>query len=628
MKKKAYVLLKTMNYRYNMREYEDLNKTSENRLKTRSWYIPRCSEFIDLNGEWNFAFFKNGDRATNVSKWDKITVPSCWQLEGYENPNYTNINYPFPCDPPYVPDINPVGVYERNFMITDITLKSYVIFEGVSSCAEIFVNDKYVGFTQGSRLFAEFDISEFISHGENTIRVYVRKWCVGSYLEDQDAFRYNGIFRDVYILNRPEGHIFDIDLKTEENRIICSADKEFKAELYYKDNLLEIKNSVNNEVIFDVEAPMFWTAEAPNLYAVKFISAGEEITRKIGFRTIEISKDYELLINGTAVKLKGVNHHDTNLYKGWTMSDEDILEDLKLMKQLNINTIRTAHYPPSPKFLDYCDEMGFYVVLENDIETHGFARRISNVNYKIAYDLSIGDWPCVEPMWKKEYIERMERTFKRDKLHTSIIMWSIGNESQYGENSKAVIEWLRTQNDGRLIHSEDASHIFVTERNLGISDNTTNDDVDVFSSMYSSVSQIKAWAEDELVKQPVFLCEYAHSMGNGPGGIWDYWEAIYDSKKLIGGCIWEWADHAVLVDGIQKYGGDFNGELTNDGNFCCDGMVFADRSFKAGTYEIKNTYAPFRIFVNDGKIYIKNCFDFNSFSRYIFEINITFTSGI
>ena len=403
--------------------------------------------------------------------------------------------------------------------------------------------------------------------------------------------------------------IFDIDIKTEENDIICTADAEFSAELYDGDALIERRDSVGGKAVFTVNEPSLWTAETPYLYTVKLYAAGEIITRKIGFRTIKISSDYELLINGTPVKLKGVNHHDTDPYKGWTMSEEDYVRDLKLMKELNINTVRTSHYPPAPKFLDYCDEMGFYVILECDIETHGFVRRYANTGYK--FDTENGDWPCVEEMWKKEFLDRIERTYERDKIHTSVIMWSTGNESAYGVNQAAQIDWLKSRDKVRLAHCEDASRAGSQEK------------TDVFSMMYPSVDTIEKWAKDDNIRQPVFMCEYAHAMGNGPGGMWDYWNAIYENKKLIGGCIWEWADHTVMVDGVAKYGGDFDGELTHDGNFCCDGMVFADRSLKSGSYEVKNAYAPFRIKWENGVLKLKNCFDFTSFDGYTFEYNIT-----
>ncbi len=588
-----------------MRCYENPLKTSENRMKPRSWYIPDCSGYTSLNGKWRFAFFKNGDRVTEINDWSTIEVPSCWQIEGFENPNYTNVNYPFPCDPPFVPDINPVGIYERSFNIDNNYEKHYLIFEGVSSHAEIYVNNKYVGFTQGSHLFSEFDITEYMNKGINTVRVYVRKWCCGSYLEDQDAFRHNGIFRDVYILSRPENHIFDLDIRTDYSNINCSADTDFVAELYYKDILLETLESVDCKISFKVNNPKLWTAETPNLYTIKFKSAGEIITRRIGFRTVKISSDYELLINGKPVKLKGVNHHDSSINSGWTITKEQTFQDLKLMKKLNINTVRTSHYPPIPQFLDYCDELGLYVILETDIETHGFARRNANVSF--GFDVTDDIWPCTGAQWKKEFLDRMIRAYERDKIHTSIIMWSTCNESGYSDNTHNAIKWLKEHDNTRLCHAEDASR------------KGTPDITDVFSVMYPTFEKLQELADDEEIKQPVFLCEYAHAMGNGPGGVWEYNEAFNKNKKIIGGCIWEWADHTVLVDGIQKYGGDFEGELTNDGNFCCDGMVFADRSLKAGSLEIKNAYAPVRIKWINNSLSVKNLFDFISFSEYTFK---------
>ncbi len=593
-----------------MRNYENPAKTSENRLKPRSWYIPEGEGiYRSLCGEWRFIYFDNGDRGGETEEWGTIDVPSCWQTRGYEKPNYTNINYPFPCDPPYVPDINPVGIYERSFELDDGSLDTYLVFEGVSSEAELYINGRYVGFTQGSHLMSEFDITEFVSSGTNTVRVYVRKWCCGSYLEDQDAFRYNGIFRDIYVLSRPHGHIFELDIRAEGNTVACTADGDYSAELYDGEQLLEAAASVNGRVQFTVNEPKLWNAESPELYTVKLCTPGETITRRVGFRTIAISPENELLINGRPVKLRGVNHHDTHPENGWTMTDAEILRDLKLMKRLNINAVRTSHYPPAPEFLDYCDELGLYVILETDIETHGFVRRNANVSY--GYDVSDTIWPCRNELWHKEFLERMVRAYERDKLHASIIIWSTGNESGYGENQHDMIEWLKSRKDGRLVHCEDASR-------LGNPDNT-----DIYSQMYPSIGALVGMSENPEIKQPVFMCEYAHAMGNGPGGIWDYWEEIYRRKNLIGGCIWEWADHVFVENGVQKYGGDFEGELTHDGNFCCDGMVFADRSFKPGTLEIKNTYAPFRISWEDGALALKNCFDFTSFDDFSFEYEIT-----
>ena len=577
-------------------------------MEPRSWYIPSGEAVCTtLNGVWKFAFFEDGDVSDEIEFNNTIDVPSCWQARGYENPNYTNINYPYPFDIPYVPDINPVGVYEREFTVNNVNRKTYIVFEGVSSCAQLFINGQYVGFTQGSRLQAEFDISDFVTEGENTVRVYVYKWCCGSYLEDQDQFRFNGIFRDVYVLSRPEGHIFDIDMKTEGNRIICKTDRICDISVYDGEILIAEISCAEGECGIEIANPVFWNAENPYLYTVKFKCAGEIITRKIGFRTIEINEDYELLINGVSVKLKGVNHHDTHPVNGWSMTDSDIIRDLELMKKLNINTIRTSHYPPTPRFLDFCDEMGFYVVLEADMETHGVLRRFANVGY--SYDDST-DWLCKNPEWKKEHIERIARTYHRDKIHTCIIMWSMGNESNHGENFDAMMDWVKARDKQRLIHHE---------RGSAKNDHSRTD---VYSRMYNPPAELIEWADSDEMKQPVFLCEYAHAMGNGPGDVWDYVETFYSRKKLIGGCIWEWADHTVVVDGVQKYGGDFKGELTHDGNFCCDGMVFSDRSLKPGSYEVRSAYAPYRIKWQDGRLTVINRFDFTSFDNYTFEYEI------
>jgi len=592
-----------------MRYYENPQKTSENRMAPRSWYIPEGSaKYVLLNGEWSFAYFANGDRADEPTKWDIIPVPSCWQLLGYENPNYTNVNYPYPCDPPYVPDINPLGIYERKFEVTDTDKKCYLVLEGVSSLGEIYVNGQYVGFTQGSHLEAEFDLTPYIKKGENTLRIRVRKWCCGSYLEDQDFLRYNGIFRDVYLLFRPKNHIFDIDIKSKENTFIFKADRDCNVSLYDGDELIGSSEIVKGECEISVENPVYWNAENPYLYTAVFEAEGEVITRPAGLRTVSISSEYEFLVNGKPIKMRGVNHHDTDPNKGWYMTDEDMRRDLTLMKKLNINTVRTSHYPPPPRFLDMCDELGLYVVLETDIETHGFVRRFANVG--ASYDVEKNDWPCTDPQWKNEHIERMQRAYERDKIHASIVMWSAGNESGFGVNQIDMMKWLKNRDNTALFHYEGATQ----KGEIHIAD--------VHSTMYPWLHQVREYAECNNINMPVFLCEYSHAMGNGPGDVWDYWEIFYNYKKTVGGCIWEWTDHTVIVDGVQKYGGDFEGELTHDNNFCCDGMTFSDRSFRAGTYEIKNTYAPFRIKLTDGEIEVKNHFDFSSFDGYRFEYTL------
>ncbi len=596
-----------------MRFYEDILKTSENREAPRSYYIPTGkSEYTLLNGTWRFHYFsKDIELTRNITEWDEIPVPSCWQLYGYENPNYTNVNYPYPVDPPYVPDDNPCGVYERDITIKKLWGKVYFVLEGVASCATLLVNGHEVGFTQGSHLQAEFDITEYVREGENTIRVEVRKWCCGSYLEDQDFFRFNGIFRDCYILQRPEGHIKNITVISRDGKISIDCEKvDCDISLYSMEGKL-LSKATGDSAVFEISHPMYWNAEKPYLYTVKAERNGETIEVKTAFRTIEISEARELLINGVSVKLRGVNHHDTHPTNGWCQTNEELRRDLALMKELNINCVRTSHYPPTPAFVDMCDEMGFYVVLETDIETHGILRRLPNVPYR--YDVESSDWVCVKPEWQGEFVERMKRAAIPHFNHPSVIMWSVGNESGYGPNQEAMIDWLKTLDDDRLAHCEDAGRK---------GDDTK---VDIHSRMYLSCADLIILAKDtEKCAIPVFQCEYSHAMGNGPGDVYEYNELFDKYPALIGGCIWEWADHTVIVDGVQKYGGDFEGELTSDSNFCCDGMVFSDRSFKAGTYEIKEAFAPVVSELSDGVLALRNRYDFTDLSEcdFVYTVEI------
>ena len=593
-----------------MRFYENPQKTYENREKPRAYYIPSGkAEYTLLNGEWSFAYFPNSDIATEPTSWDKIEVPSCWQILGYENPNYTNINYPFGCDDPYVPNINPMGMYERKFTVSDTSKKTYIVFEGIATCGVVYVNGMYVGYTQGTHLQAEFDITKYVTEGENTLHVKVYKWCVGSYLEDQDCFRFNGIFRDVYLLSRPERHIRDFDITTEDNKkIIVKADK--IATVTLKDGERIIGEGKGRVVEFTVDEPKLWTAETPYLYTVELACAGEVITERVGIRTISVSPELEILVNGRPITIKGVNHHDSTPTRGWCMSDDEILKDLLLMKSLNCNCVRTSHYPPSPIFLKYCDEIGLYVVLETDNETHGFLRRLPNVSYD--YDMKSGAWPMTKPEWKAEHVNRMERAYTRDKNHSSIIMWSIGNECGYDVNGKAMIDFLHEKDPSRLVHAECANWV----RNY--------DDPDVYSCMYPDLRHLEKLLEEKSIKKPFYLCEYSHAMGNGPGDVWQYMELVYKYPQYAGGCIWEWCDHTVVVDGVQKYGGDFEGELTHDNNFCCDGLVFSNRELKAGSLEAKAAYAPFRFTYKRGKLTITNLYDFISFKghRICYKIRV------
>lgn len=583
-----------------MRFYEEIEQTSSGRLPPRAYYIPGgAAQVFSLNGMWNFAFCPNGDCPALPLRWKAIEVPSCWQLKGYEAPNYTNINYPFPVDPPYVPNINPAGIYERTFRVEDDGLLSYLVLEGVSSCAKITVNGCDVGFTQGSHLQAEFELTAYLTPGENVLRIQVWKWCVGSYLEDQDHFRYSGIFRDIYLLRRPRGHLHDFEVSTQGDLILLKTDHPSEVRLMDGETVL-LQSVCSTACALHVDSAKRWNAEEPNLYEVEISCAGEVIRQKIGFRDIAISEKKELLINGRPVKLKGVNHHDTSAHNGWAMTEAELRQDLLEMKRLHINCIRTSHYPPHPNFLEMTNELGFYVILETDIESHGFVRRNPNVKYR--FDMEDPIWPGNQPAWRKEHLERMQRALERDKNQCSIIMWSTGNESGYGPNHAAMLDYLHERDPNRLAHCEDESRAGMFLR------------ADVCSCMYPSVADLEAMAKNSEIRKPIFLCEYAHAMGNGPGDVWDYWRLMDQFPNLIGGCIWEWCDHGVMRKGALRYGGDFEGEKTNDGNFCCDGMVFADRTLSSGAMEIAAAYAPIRAVWQDGRLAIRNRMDFSDLS--------------
>lgn len=602
-----------------MRNYENPEFLQERRLPQRSYYIPENDgAYISLNGEWNFSFFLR-DFDDIPQKSGVIDVPSCWQCRGYEKPYYTNVTYPFPVNPPYVPNENPMGVYERSFTVDDLSKRYYVVFEGVSSCIELYINGKYAGYSEGSRLQAEFDITDFVQKGKNKIKAKVRKWCSGSYLEDQDCFRYNGIFRDVYILQRPQKHIFDVDIRTNGNTVIAEFDGEAVCTLYDAANNEISSSKAKNKAVLKAANPIKWNAEKPYLYRLQIECEGEIINFDIGFVCYGINERAAFTVNGTEVKLKGINHHDTHPKNGYTMTDDEIIKDLTLMKNLNINCIRTSHYPPTPKFLKFCNRMGFYVMLETDIEIHGFTARYPAGGYD-SYDClnSNPEWIGNRPEWKNAYIERMDRAYNRDKNNPCIFSWSTGNESGHCDNNYEMIKWLRKKDKRRLIHCEDASR---TAYGWGQQDTSYYSRPDIHSRMYAGYEEVLEYAENEKMYLPYFLCEYSHAMGNGPGDVKDYWDIIYKYPKLIGGCIWEWADHTFLENGIAKYGGDF-GELTSDENFCMDGLVFYDRQYKAGSLCTKFAYQNVRFNFENGKLTVTNLFDFTNLNEYYVGIFI------
>ncbi len=593
-----------------MRYYEDLKKISINREPTRAYYIPyesmekalkgkkeQSKYYRLLNGIWNFKYYERDiDVEKEINDWDVIPVPSCWQMHGYDIPVYTNANYPYPIDPPYVPDANPCGVYQKTFEINTewFQRQTYIVFEGVCSCITVYINGEFVGYSQASHMQTEFNISKFVNKGSNVITAIVHKWCSGSYLEDQDFFRLNGIFRDVYLLSREKDHIKDITVKADCKNISVSCDN------------YEIFDMDGNKA--DLDNPTLWNAENPYLYTVVVKGDTEYIPIRVGMREIAISENFELLINGVSVKLKGVNHHDTHPTKGYTMSDEDLRIDLEKIKELNINAVRTSHYPPTPEFLNMCDEMGFYVIDEADLEAHGYVSR--NTGYTWDDTKVPEEWTHTMPEWEEPYLDRARRMVKRDKNHPSIIMWSTGNESGHGINQSKMVDWIRDYDNTRLIHCENASR-------KGRYDYT-----DVASYMYPNLDTlVNDYINNPEIERPIFLCEFSHAMGNGPGDVHDYMEIAYKYPKFIGGCIWEWADHTVLVDNVPKYGGDFN-EPTHDRNFCCDGLVMYDRSFKAGSLNAKYSFQYFDSEYIDGKLKIENLYDFTNLSKYDIKLQL------
>ncbi len=578
----------------NCNEWQNPQFLQKGREKERAYFIPYRSRenaltldrtksevFTCLNGIWDFKFYPAYyDVPEVITEWEKLPVPSNWQMHGYEKPYYTNVNYPYPVDMPYVPDDNPCGIYRRFVTLDSPQKELYLNFEGVNACFYLYVNGQEIGYSQGSHMTSEFYITPYVNAGENEILVKVLKWCDGSYLEDQDFLRFSGIFRDVYLLERTENHIQDIEIHTTLTDLSVNVtmrkdtDKKVKAYLYDGTECI-LQGEVGSETaVFRDLSVKSWNAEQPNLYTLILEMEGEYIPVPVGFRTIAVSDKGQLLINGVSVKLKGVNHHDTHPEKGHVLDLEDIKKDLYLMKQLNINTVRTSHYPPAPEFIRMCERLGFYVVDEADVETHGFVSKDTGWKYT-TYDVT---WPNDHPDWAEAMLERVSRMVERDKNSCSIIMWSMGNECGYGCHFDAMCKWTKERDPERLVHYERA----------GIANDPPC--VDVVSRMYPSFEYMEAQAAKEETR-PFFLCEYAHAMGNGPGDMVDYQEIFRKYDRFIGGCILEWADHAVLQDGKFYYGGDF-GEETHDHNFCVDGLVSADRQVKAGSLEAKAAFQP------------------------------------
>jgi len=601
------------------KNWENPSILHTNREPARAHYIPyadfesakqgkrgRTPYYGTLNGAWKFRYFDSvtdvpeGFQRTDadLADWDELLVPSCWQTNGYDQLHYTNINYPFPCDPPFVPDRNPAGAYAREFEIPGgwADKETYVVFEGVNSCFYVWVNGSLVGYSQGSRVPAEFRLTG-LKAGVNRIAVLALKWCDGSYIEDQDAWRYSGIFRDVYLLARDKKHVRDVfvrqtlsgDLGSARLDVELETTGEVEATVLLTDaegrEIASGKIAANGSGTVSLEAdkPTLWNAETPYLYRLSVQAGGETLLFPVGFRRVE-AIDGVFTVNGRAVKLKGVNRHDSHPSLGQTIPIAHMIKDLKLMKRHNVNTVRTSHYPNDPRFLDLCDELGFYVIDEADLECHGLGHGDPS-------DERGGHLLTDDPAWREAFVERAARMVERDKNHACVLIWSMGNEAGYGPNHIAMQEWTRERDPSRLVHYEGAAPHYKGSANT--------DSLDMESRMYATVEAIEEYAKDPASKKPLFLCEYSHAMGNGPGDLREYWDAIYRNPKLMGGCVWEWTDHGIRTttpEGVPffAYGGDF-GDVPNDGNFCIDGLVTPDRKPHVGLLELKQVIAPVRI---------------------------------
>ena len=619
----------------------------------RTYYIPyfkaggfditereSSDRFISLNGVWSFSYFESiYDVDEDFLRPDfddtgfhPIHVPSCWQNEGYDRHQYTNVRYPFPIDPPYVPSKNPCGVYRRKFTLEENAKnrKYYLNFEGVDSCFYVWVNGQFTGYSQVSHATSEFDISDKVTAGENVLSVLVLKWCDGSYLEDQDKFRMSGIFRDVYILRRPEKHVRDYTITTELDaeyknaviRIECDLVNGVETEfaLYGPDKKqIDYTRGENGKAEFVVENAKLWNAETPNLYNVVIWSREESIKQAIGIRKIEI-KDGVILINGTAVKFRGVNRHDSDPITGATISLKQAMIDLTLMKEHNINAIRTSHYPNAPWFPELCSMFGFYLISEADIESHGMACIYNRGNYEDNFGFLARD-----PRYEKAILDRVQKNVIRDRNEAAVIFWSLGNESGYGPNFEKAGRWVKEYDPTRLLHYEGSVH-------PGSREDTDTSMLDVYSTMYASVEWIENYFANPENKKPYIQCEYVHAMGNGPGDIADYGKLMDKYPGFAGGFVWEWCDHAIYmgktVDGRAKYyyGGDF-GEFPNDGNFCMDGLVYPNRKPHTGLLEYKNACRPVRITYNGEKLLVENRLDFVNLGDYAYAEYELFCNG-
>ena len=631
------------------RYYEDLSVLHENTMPARAYFIPaskRMDNLVEhreesdrmqlLNGTWKFQYFNSiydvqepfFEKDYDTENFDEIQVPSVWQMAGYDTHQYTNIRYPFPFDPPYVPQDIPCGTYVHTFVYhkDENAPKAFLNFEGVDSCFYVWINGSYVGYSQVSHMTSEFDITDLLRDGENSIAVLVMKWCDGSYLEDQDKFRMSGIFRDVYILKRPKQAISDYHIKTRIEDMLAKVEIEMK---FYSP--LNVKISIEDRngavvalgsiaeegtAVLEIASPELWNTENPYLYKLILETENEVIVDHIALRKIEI-KDQVIYLNGQKIKFRGVNRHDSDPVTGFTISLKQLTTDLTLMKQHNFNAIRSSHYPNAPFFYEMCDKYGFMVIDEADIEAHGpfmiYRKEDTDYNRFKRWNEMIAD----DPAWEEAIVDRVKLMVERDKNRFCIVMWSMGNESAYGCNFEKALEWTKNYDPDRITQYESARY-----RNYDETYDYSN--LDVYSRMYPALSEIQEYLDKDGSK-PFLLVEYCHSMGNGPGDFEDYFQMIQDNDKMCGGFVWEWCDHAIAhgtaENGktIYAYGGD-HGEEIHDGNFCMDGLVYPDRTVHTGLLEYKNVYRPARVISYDkesGELVLHNYMDFDDLKDYV-----------
>lgn len=603
--------------------HKDLGSLHVGCEKPRAYFVPYQSEeaaltgcrnqserLLKLCGEWNFKFYKSFEDIEadflNTEFTDSIAVPKCWQVElgkGYDVPLYSNLFYPFPLDPPHVPDENPAGHYNRKFTLEKKDGKKYYInFEGVSSCFYLYINGSFAAYSQVSHCTSEVDITDLLVDGENTVDVVVVKWCDGTYLEDQDFFRLSGIFREVYILERENAHIKDIYIKTELSEsldsAVLTADIAFDGEAETAYKLIspcgEIAAQGRGNINISVENPVLWSSEKPELYTLVVECAGEYIPFKIGFKRVEI-KGNVAYFNNQPVKLYGINRHDSNPETGYYCDMEHMLRDIHIIKQGNCNTIRTSHYPNDPRFLELCDEYGLMVVDEADIETHGMG-----FEYRDTWDWMRWSKLSTDDEWEPAYVDRAERLFERDKNHACVIMWSLGNESGCGKNHRAMGKYIKSRDPKAIVHYENAHLEF---KAVPVGENYS-DISDVESRMYASLEYTEEYAQNKNAKKPFYFCEFVCSMTTGD--IHAHCDMFKKYPAIWGGCIWELTDHAVKVaDNAYRYGGDF-GDYPNNTICCIDGLVFPDRKLRPGFFNMKKGYQQFGAEYENGKITVTN----------------------